>query len=219
MRIQVALDLTDLLEAVRLSKKLCKAGVEILEAGTPLIKTFGIASISAIKSACPRAEVVADMKTVDTGALEVELASMAGADMVTALGSASEETLEEFVSKARELGVKPVLDLIGITSYYDHAAKLLNRGIKPDVMVLHVGIDVQKRRGVDMDSLVDEAERVRELGVGVALAGGIGVSELSKLRRCNVDIIVVGRAITRSENPVAVYSRMRDILGSLCGRT
>jgi len=219
VKIQVALDLVDILKAISLSRGLCKAGVEILEAGTPLIKAFGIPSISAIKSSCPTAEVVADLKTVDTGALEVEIAHLAGADVVTALGLASDETLVEFVAKSRELGIKSAIDLMGVSSCYDYAVGLLERGIRPDIFILHVGIDVQVKRGVNFDLLLSEARRVKELGVGVALAGGIGPTEISKIRDCDIDVVIVGRAITRSEDPIKTYVSMRETLRKVCERS
>lgn len=211
MRIQVALDLTDLLKAVDMARSLCSAGADLLEAGTPLIKAFGIGAIGLIKSACPSAEVVADLKTADVGALEAELAKAAGADWATVMAATNLETIEEFVNKAKELGLKSVLDTIGVLNPYDRVKEILNK-TRPDLVVIHIGIDVQKKRGVAMDQLIAEALKVRELGLPVAVAGGVGQKELERIASTNIDVVIIGRAITSSASPRDTFRLLKSII-------
>lgn len=211
MRIQVALDLTDLLKAVNMARSLCNAGADLLEAGTPLIKAFGIGAVGLIKSACPSAEVVADLKTADVGALEAELAKTAGADSATVMAATNLETIEEFINKARELGLKAVLDTIGVLRPYDRVKEILDKA-RPDLVVVHIGIDVQKRRGVTLDQLIAEALKVKELGLPVAVAGGIGQRELEKIANTGIDVAIIGRAITSSTSPSETFRLLKSII-------
>ena len=92
VKLQVAMDVLDLPSALTLAGKVA-GSVDILELGTPLVKSAGIGAVSAIKAAHPDKLVFADMKTADAGALEAELAFDAGADLVTVMGAVDDATI------------------------------------------------------------------------------------------------------------------------------
>ncbi|MEV4649659.1 orotidine 5'-phosphate decarboxylase / HUMPS family protein, partial [Saccharopolyspora sp. NPDC049357] len=69
MKLQVALDVATLEDALTLARQTAEH-VDILELGTPLIKSEGLDAIKAIKAAHPDKLVFADMKTADAGELE-----------------------------------------------------------------------------------------------------------------------------------------------------
>src|SRR2546428_9844470 len=92
-KVQVALDLIHLKDALRIAKAANRAGVEWIEAGTPLIKSEGIRSVRELKRALPAAVVVADMKTLDAGAIETEIAFEAGADILFFFGLLHDRTI------------------------------------------------------------------------------------------------------------------------------
>jgi 3-hexulose-6-phosphate synthase len=211
----VALDLTEPSLAVNIARRLCEAGaIDIVEAGTPLIKAAGIFIVSALRIACPSAEVMADLKTMDVGALEARLAIEAGASIVSVLGAAAIETIREFVNEARRLGGKSVVDMIGVKDPEGRVRELLNEGLRPDYIGLHLGIDVQRSRGLTIDELIKEAVNIKSrYGLSVAIAGGINENVAPKLRGTNIDIVVIGRAITQAENPVTAARNLRMLLG------
>lgn len=213
MKIQVALDLTDLRRAVELTRELCRAGLEMVEAGTPLIKMFGLPAVSAIKTACPTAEVVADLKTADVGALEARLAREFGADWGTVLGATNIETIEEFVKEARALGLKAAVDLIGLPNALERAREIKQR-VMPDLFIFHLGIDVQRRTGLRFGELLEMASRLRTEGVGVGIAGGITEREIKIIIEGGktVDVIIVGRAIVSDPSPSSKFIIMNNIL-------
>lgn len=212
MRIQIALDLVDLLKAVDMARDLCLAGADLIEAGTPLIKAYGIGAVGLIKAACPHAEAVADIKTADVGALEAELAKRAGADWGTVMAVVNLETVEEFARRAREIGLKTALDTIGLPSPRDRVLEILNRA-PIDMVIFHLGIDVQKRRGLTIEGLADEAEKIkREGGVAVAVAGGIDERSLSAIRGRDIDVAIIGRAITSAKSPREAYLSLKSII-------
>jgi 3-hexulose-6-phosphate synthase len=211
----VALDLTEPSLAVNIARRLCEAGaIDIVEAGTPLIKAAGIFIVSALRIACPSAEVMADLKTMDVGALEARLAIEAGASIVSVLGAAAIETIREFVNEARRLGGKSVVDMIGVKDPEGRVRELLNEGLRPDYIGLHLGIDVQRSRGLTIDELIKEAVNIKSrYGLSVAIAGGINENVAPKLKGTNIDIVVIGRAITQAENPVTAARNLRTLLG------
>src|SRR4030067_495327 len=94
--VQVALN-SGMDEAKQIIQRLPHNERIIVEAGTPLIKTYGW---QGIRNICNwwRGYVVADMKTMDRGDTEVTLARQAGASGVIALGQAPVETLDTFIA-------------------------------------------------------------------------------------------------------------------------
>ncbi len=215
LKLQVALDLTEPSAAVDLARRLCSAdAVDIVEAGTPLIKAAGIFIVSALKVACPNAVVMADLKTMDVGALEARLAINAGAGIVSVLGAAANETISEFINETRRLGGKSLVDMISVKDPTARVKELISIGLRPDYVGLHLGIDVQRSRGLTIEDLVKEAVGIRDnYGIAVAIAGGIDERVAPKIRGTNIDIVIVGRAITQSPDPVAAARNIRRLLG------
>ena len=83
-RVQVSLDVTSIDEALGLARQAIAAGVDWLEAGTPLILAEGLHGVRALRREFPAVPIVADLKTMDGGYLEAEMMARAGASMVVA---------------------------------------------------------------------------------------------------------------------------------------
>ena len=91
--VQVSLDVTSIAEALHLAEIAVRAGVDWLEAGTPLILAEGMHAVRALKQRFPDKPLVADLKTMDGGYLEAEMMAKAGADMVVVMGVATPATV------------------------------------------------------------------------------------------------------------------------------
>ena len=78
MKLQVAIDLLSTADALALLHKVSEY-VDVIELGTPLIKQQGLSVVTNVKAAYPDKLVFADMKTMDAGELEADLAFNAGA--------------------------------------------------------------------------------------------------------------------------------------------
>ncbi|GAB6944737.1 orotidine 5'-phosphate decarboxylase / HUMPS family protein [Vulcanisaeta sp. JCM 14467] len=215
MKLQVALDLTEPSAAIDLARKLCSAEVvDIVEAGTPLIKAAGVLTVSALRVACPNAEIMADLKTMDVGALEARLAINAGASIVSVLGAAANETIGEFINETRRFGAKSLIDMISVKNPMARVEELVNAGLRPDYVGLHLGIDVQRSRGLTVEDLISEAVNIRNnYGLAVAIAGGIDEKVAPRIKGTNIDIVIVGRAITQAPDPVMAAKNIRRLLG------
>ncbi len=202
--LQVALDLTDLFKALKLAVEIANATKCIntwIEAGTPLIKKWGTLSVEALKHVT-NCFIVADTKTMDTGALEAEIMFKAGADAVTVLGLADDSTIKEMVETSRRYNGVVIADLINHPDPFHRALELDEIGV--DIILYHVGIDVQKKRGITAIKLLDEISRLagKLRKARIAVAGGIKPGEAGKLVDAGAEIVIVGGAITRSSKPV-----------------
>ena len=204
-RLQIALDLTNLDYALQIAKEIINGVREediILEAGTPLIKSHGVKAITLLKEISEGVSVFADTKTIDAGRVEAEIAFKAGAKYASALSFAASETIKDMIEVASKYEGKIVVDLINNSDPRLAITELLRLGV--EAFCLHVGVDVQRRRGITMEDLIDEISKLREdfPQIILAAAGGITPKTAEALSRIGVDIIVVGGYIIRARNPL-----------------
>jgi len=205
--VQVALDVVEVDRAIKIGKLAVDGGVEWVEAGTPLIKAAGLDVVRRLNRTFPKKTIIADMKTMDVGALEAELAAKAGADIVCVLGAAADATISEAVTAARKHGAKVLVDLIAVADPRARAEEVEKLGA--DYIGVHVGIDQQKL-GIDP---LEQLHRVAgSVKVPIAVAGGITARTAPELVRHGASIIVVGGAITKAKD---VAQAARDIVNAV----
>nr|MCG2909164.1 orotidine 5'-phosphate decarboxylase [Stygiolobus sp.] len=140
--LQVALDFINIQDALEVARKSMQAGADIIEDGTPLIKSEGVKGLRALKELNPKI-LLADTKTADAGDVEAEIARLGGANIMTVLGIMDDATIESAVKKAHEYNILVQADLINVKNVKERAAELKRMGI--DIIGLHVGLDVQKK--------------------------------------------------------------------------
>ncbi len=193
--LQVALDFADLKRALKLAVEAVDGGCDWIEVGTPLIKSEGLNAVREMKSRFPQIPIVADMKTMDVGRLEVELAAKAGATIVGVLGASSDETIKEAVSAARNYGANIIVDMIEVRDIVKRAREAEKMGA--DFIGIHIPIDEQMKGKVSFDIVRKVASSV---GIPVSVAGGINSENASEVVRNGAAIVVAGGAITKSKD-------------------
>ncbi|MCL7410901.1 MAG: bifunctional hexulose-6-phosphate synthase/ribonuclease regulator [Methanosarcinaceae archaeon] len=197
---------------MQIAKEAAIGGVDWIEAGTPLIKSEGMDAVRKLKEAFPDRTILADMKTVDTGAMEVEMAAKAGADIVILLGSADDATILDSVRAACKYGVKLMADLISTDEPVTRAQELEKLGI--DFINVHVGIDQQMMGKDPMDILKEVSSKVN---IPVAVAGGLDATSSAQAVRSGADIVIVGGNITRSDNVAGSAREIRESVDAPSG--
>ncbi|HDS44794.1 MAG TPA: bifunctional hexulose-6-phosphate synthase/ribonuclease regulator [Methanomicrobia archaeon] len=205
--LQVALDVIELDRAVQLAQECIAGGADWLEAGTPLIKSEGMHAIRTLRDAFPMAKIVADMKIMDTGAIEVEMAAKSGAAVVSILAAADDATIQDAVRSARKYGVALMVDLMNAADPVNRARELEALGV--DYLCVHVGID-QQMRGMDTLQLLEQVAAA--VATPLAVAGGIDAEAAAEAVRLGAAVIIVGGNITRTAK---VESATRQIRASM----
>jgi len=206
--IQVALDLLNAHRALAIAKDSVKGDPSCwLEAGTPLIKSEGMDIIRKLKQTFPRNTIVADMKTMDTGALETEMAAKAGAGIVCILGASDNATILDALKSARKYGVKIMVDLIGVKDKIRRAKQMEKLGV--DYLCLHVGIDEQMtgKKPITILSSV-----VKSTSIPVAVAGGLNSETVSDVVKAGASIIIVGGAITKTKDVTKAIKQIKKAI-------
>ncbi len=193
--LQVALDLVDMKRVAAVLRELPDNDHLIIEAGTPLIKRFGLSVLSEIRNLRKNAFIIADLKILDTGNLEARMAADASADAVVISGLAPVPTMEKAIAEARKTGIYSVIDMLNVK---DPVALVKSLAVKPDIVELHRAIDTD-----DTEHAWGNIKAMKKAAGGkllVATAGGIKVNVVGDAVASGADILVVGRAITASKD-------------------
>ncbi|MGQ7787670.1 3-hexulose-6-phosphate synthase [Nesterenkonia sp. K-15-9-6] len=203
MKIQFAMDTLTTEQALEWAAA-AAPHVDILELGTPLIKSEGLRAVTAVKEAHPDKVVFADLKTMDAGALEAEIAFAAGADLVTVLGTADDSTIAGAVDVARRHGKGVVVDLIGVKDKAHRAQEVVELGAQ--LVEMHAGLDEQAQEGYSLDDLLTAG---RASGVPFSVAGGVSASTVADVQAAGAQIAVAGGAIYSAEDIGAAAQALR----------
>ena len=197
--IQLAIDLFTVDEALRLAETGAEAGVDWLEAGTPLIVRRGADAIGAIARAFPEFPVLADYKTMDSGGRNVQLTAEQGGKLMTVCAGATDETISAAVAASRGAGVLVVVDTIGVRDQVGRAKEVERLGAHS--VYLHYGAD--QRRA---DESRDSTQWVESVGAAVRVplgAGTFGVEDGVRAARLGADVIVIGHPLISGADPLS----------------
>ena len=204
--LQISLDAPDLERTKKILSQLPGSDRIIIEVGTPLIKRYGTRVISELRQVAKDSFMVADLKTLDVGKVEADIAYEDTADAVVAAGLAPPETLDAFVHEAKRLGIYAVVDMLNVE---DVLGKLQSLKNFPDIVILHRGIDQESGRtcGLERIGLIRQAFPNKKFLI--AVAGGIVPETAKEALELGADILVVGRYVTQSRD---IERAVRDFL-------
>ena len=197
------MDVLTTADALELAAKVAPH-VDIIELGTPLIKAAGLSAITAIKAAHPDKIVFADLKTMDAGELEADIAFKAGADLVTVLGVAGDSTVKGAIKAAKAHGKGVVVDLIGVADKVTRAREVSAFGA--EFVEMHAGLDEQAEEGFTFGTLLSDGT---ESTVAFSVAGGVNISTIASVQKAGATVAVAGGAIYSAADPSAAAAELR----------
>lgn len=219
--VQISLDVVTIAEALSTAEMALRAGVDWLEAGTPLIIAEGMNGVRALRERFPETPIVADLKTMDGGYLEAELMAKAGATHIVVMARAHAETVKVCVKAGRDLGVKVMGDNLGCPDMVAGARLLEDLGC--DYVIHHIGYD--ERRGIAaaggrMPSPLDQLrDVVAAVKVPVQAVGGLTLEQAVRTPEYGAPLVVLGAPLTIDAD--AFKTASGDVEGSLrliCGK-
>jgi 3-hexulose-6-phosphate synthase/6-phospho-3-hexuloisomerase len=200
--VQLSLDLIDLSEALRTADLAISAGVDWLEAGTPLIIAEGMHGVRALRERYPDVPIVADLKTMDGGWLEAEMMAKAGATLLVVMGQAHEETVELVVKAGHDFGAKVMGDNMAMPDPVEGARKLEELGC--DYIIHHIGYDMRtlrRKRGQHAPTPLDRLrEIVNAVSVPVQAVGGLTLEQATETPSYGAPLVVIGAPLAIDAN-------------------
>jgi 3-hexulose-6-phosphate synthase/6-phospho-3-hexuloisomerase len=217
--VQISLDLTNIDEALETAALAMRAGVDWLEAGTPLILAEGLRGVRALRAAFPGVPIVADLKTMDGGYLEAEMMAKAGATQVVVMARAHPETIKCVVRAGRDFGVEVMGDNMVCPDMVAGAKMLEDLGC--DYVIHHIGYD--ERRGIAaqgrrMPSPLDQLrEVVQAVRIPVQAVGGLTLEQAVQCPAYGAPLVVLGAPLTIDADAFKTAGgRLEDSLRLIC---
>ena len=208
-KVQVSLDVTSIDEALELAHQAMEAGVDWLEAGTPLILAEGLHGVRALRREFPEVPIVADLKTMDGGYLEAEMMARAGASMVVVMGRAHPATIKAVVRAAKDCNLKVMGDNLAAPDKAACAKLMEDLGV--DYVVHHTGYDERREAPA---SPLDELDRVvRAVSIPVQAVGGLTIEQAVSLPKRGAPLVVLGAPLVIDAD--AFHAADRDIVAVL----
>lgn len=192
--VQISLDVTTIQEAVETAEMALRAGVDWLEAGTPLILAEGLRAVRELRARFPETPIIADLKTMDGGYLEAEMMGKAGANFVVVMARAHEETLRIVCQAGRDHGIGVMGDNLGCPDMVAGARLLEQLGC--DVVIHHIGYDERRgiaARGEKAPTPLDQLREVVEaVSVPVQAVGGLSIDQAIQTPSFGAPLVVIG---------------------------
>lgn len=196
--VQISLDLTNIDEALETAAMALRAGVDWLEAGTPLILAEGLHGVKKLREAFPNVPIVADLKTMDGGYLEAEMMAKAGATHVVVMARAHEETIRCVVNAGKDHGISVMGDNMICSDMVAGARWLEELGC--DFIIHHIGYDERRgiaAKGLPMPSPMDQLkEVVNAVSVPVQAVGGLSLEQAILCPAYGAPLVVLGAPLT-----------------------
>ncbi len=205
--LQVALDFMHKKRALQAAKESVKGGADWLEAGTPLIKSEGMEVVRELKRAFPDKLIVADLKTMDTGAFEVEIAAKAGAEVISVMVVTDDATVLEAVKAARRYGARIMGDLMAVEDKVKRAKEVEALGVH--YLCHHVSIDEQMIAKTPLEELKALS---RAVNIPIAVAGGLNSETVSQAMEAGATIIIVGGAIIKEPKVTEATTTIKQVM-------
>lgn len=196
--VQISLDVINIPEALETAALARRAGVDWLEAGTPLIIAEGMNGVRELRAQFPGVPIVADLKTMDGGYLEAEMMAKAGATHVVVMARAHEETIRCVVKAGRDFGVQVMGDNMVCEDMVAGSKWLEDLGC--DYVIHHIGYDERRgiaARGLRMPSPLDKLrEVVQAVSIPVQAVGGLSLEQAVRTPEYGAPLVVLGAPLT-----------------------
>lgn len=207
MELQLAFDGIELEKALEIAKDVHDL-VDIIELGTPFSYKYGLAPVKQFVEAAPGVRILSDFKIMDGGEM-AQMAYDAGSSVCTVSARTWDDTVKQAIACARRNGKQILVDLMGVPN--DELIKRAQEvdAMKPDYVSIH--------RAVSVPGSSDPEQSLRMIkdvvkNAKVAVAGGINVNTLPGIVDAGADLVIIGSAIYKAENPRAMIEKMREIM-------
>ncbi|MBI3736521.1 orotidine 5'-phosphate decarboxylase [Candidatus Sumerlaeota bacterium] len=187
--VQVSLDLTNIEEALETAQVAVEAGIDWIEAGTPLLLGEGLHAVEKLRERFPDHPIVADLKTMDGGYLEAEMMGKAGANLVVVMARAHEATIRRVVDAAREYNMKVMGDDLACDDKPAAARWMESLGV--DFIIHHLGFD-ERNMIKGLSCMSDLEDVVKAVKIPVQAVGGLSIKEAISCPAHGAPLVVLG---------------------------
>lgn len=202
MKIQLALDRMSIEKAKDVISE-TEASIDIVEMGTSLLKDFGLNGLDELRKTY-KGPLLVDLKTVDEAEYEFSQVYRHGADIATAMGVTTPETLEICQQVASQFHRSFMIDTIGMS------LEKINTLVQYPNAIICVHLSHDSAGSVK--DIADDFLTQSTLSNRLAISGGISVENIEYLNDKGFDIAVIGSGITGNDSPGNTAKKIRELL-------
>ena len=205
MKLQVAIDRVTLEKAESLVKAF-DGVADIIEIGTSLVKDYGLLKLKELTSKTISSQILGDIKTSDEGAYEFKQGFKQGFNILTVMGSASLETIEKCYEVSEKSNGTMMIDLLECS---DKKIKEISN-FRNAIYCIHASIDREKliNPGKIIKIFKEKFPKINR----IAVAGGITLDSITELNKYNIELVIVGSAITGTDNPIEIAKQFKEVI-------
>lgn len=212
---QCSLDIPTIAEAMEMAQGAVNAGIDWIEAGTPLILGEGVHALEHLHKAFPDKPIVADLKTMDGAGLEAEMMLKAGATHVVVMSQAHWASVERMVEMAKHYGGQVMADVLNAPDKVEAAKRMEELGV--DWIILHTGFDERNR--IPGRSPLDDLQAVLDaVSIPVQAVGGLSIDQAVKCVEMGASSLVIGAPLAVRADRFAVGDEFESILREVVAR-
>jgi len=209
-KLQLALDVV----ALKSVMDICQAvadQVEIMEVGTLLCLSEGMEAVRKMRKAFPDHIILADIRIIKAGGVLADLAFQAGANWVTVMSDATQQTLEAVVKSAKNYNGEVQVELNDQWTWEQTKGW---RALGIDQIIIHrtaelKGLEEEEAWSSDIFSVV---KRLHEMGFKVTITGGVTPADVKRFEGIPVYIFIAGRAILKAPVPQEAALAMKETI-------
>jgi 3-keto-L-gulonate-6-phosphate decarboxylase len=204
MKLQISFDFTDIEKAVDVAKQVADS-CDILEIDTMLLQACGAQVVQAMRQTFEKKTLLVDTKLVDCAESIIPVVAQAGADWITVLAGSSANGIRAICKEAHKHNLKVLLDLIDACSKEQSAMEAKNLGAH--ALLFHHTYDTNSS-----PIFLDEWQMVRDnASLPIFISAHINRSNFEQIVSLKPHGIIVGKSITRAENPAEEAAYYFDI--------
>jgi 3-hexulose-6-phosphate synthase/6-phospho-3-hexuloisomerase len=212
---QVSLDVTTIPQALEMARGARRAGIDWLEAGTPLILGEGLHAVEALREAFRGVPIVADLKTMDGAGLEAAMMLDAGATHLVVMSRAHPASVEVMVEVAHARGGQVMADVLGAPDKAADARAMEELGA--DWIILHTGFD-ERARHPGLSPLDDLDAVLQAVDVPVQAVGGLSIEQALETARRGARSVVIGAPLAIQAERIASAEQFEENLRDVVAR-
>jgi 3-dehydro-L-gulonate-6-phosphate decarboxylase len=206
-KLQLALDNHDLACSLAAAQK-AQSQVDVMEVGTILAVENGMQSVRIMKSLFPDHIVLADIRIIKAGGKLAKLAFDSGADWVTVMSDASNDTIEAVVKEVKSRENKDVQ--IEINQSFTSEQTDYWRSLGITQLIYHRSSEVVEEEEKWSPQVINELKHLADTGFNLSITGGLSVDEIKLFKDIPVYCFIAGRKIANSSDPLQAAKEYKD---------
>ncbi|MFH1462082.1 MAG: orotidine 5'-phosphate decarboxylase / HUMPS family protein [bacterium] len=205
MKLQISFDFLDLEKAINIANEVAPFA-DILEIGSVLIYIHGINAIKRFQQSFVGKEIFADIKLIDRVEPIIKEYSKVGANIISVMAGTTNNIIQNATKVAHENKSLIALDLADANSMGQSAMD--SQILDVDRIIFH-----GPHESNNLEKSLEEWENVTgNTKTPIFIAGGINKENIAKIIELKPAGIIIGSAITESNNPAKMAEEFKKLL-------